>query len=87
MAEEEEGGKASILRHSRSLPTRGGVGRPEVLPGYLLGLSCEDDSVPGDHPIGSGIEGEGRGRGGDVDMTAEEYRPMRYSVSRAARLP
>ena len=37
-----------------------------MLPRYLLvlGLGCEDDGVVGDHPIGSGIEGEGGGRGG-----------------------
>ena len=37
-----------------------------------------------DEGEGGGI---GRGRGGDNDMTAEEYMPVCYSVSRAAPLP
>ena len=46
------------------------------MPRYLLvlGLGCEDDGVVGDHPIGSGIEGEGRGWGGvKEEEDAREY--------------
>ena len=31
--------------------------------------------------------GNGGSRGGDDDTTTEEYRPVRYEVSRAAPLP